>query len=275
MAQSQFVLIRFLWTLILKVWRPLRVGTSSSFDDGSEFQVLTYLWGNDRGIVAFDCTGRSRESRKELLSESWCLVPGLSTGVSWVGSSAWSVVRRGLLSSLNRRHRALTVRRRARLSMMVPAPISDRVRFWTLSRRPRWQAAAPDHTSGQYYSSTGRMKPLKATVRPWWSRSVKAFLKSPMCWAAPKTVERRCELQLRCRPKLTPKSLTVSTSSTTWPLKLVGGMAQSFLWREITIACDFEGSNWIFHVAPQCARTLTPIWNFWHSVADLADDRVE
>ena len=41
-AQSQFVLIRCLWTLILKAWRPLRVGASSSIDGGSEFQVLTY-----------------------------------------------------------------------------------------------------------------------------------------------------------------------------------------------------------------------------------------
>ena len=76
-AQSQFVLIRCLWTLILKAWRPLRVGASSSIDGGSAFQVLTYPWGNDRAIVAFDCTGRSRESRNEWLSESWCLVLGL------------------------------------------------------------------------------------------------------------------------------------------------------------------------------------------------------
>ena len=128
-AQSQFVLIRCLWTLILKAWRPLRVGASSSIDGGSEFQVLTYPWGNDRAIVAFERTGRSRESRNEWLSESWCLVLGLSTGVSWAGSRGWSVVRRGPLSSLYRRHRALTVRRRARLSMMVPAPMSDRARF--------------------------------------------------------------------------------------------------------------------------------------------------
>ena len=45
-AQSQFVLIRCLWTLILKAWRPLRVGASSSIDGGSEFQVLTYIVWN-------------------------------------------------------------------------------------------------------------------------------------------------------------------------------------------------------------------------------------
>ena len=45
-AQSQFALIRCLWTLILKAWRPLRVGASSSIDGGSAFQVLTYPWGN-------------------------------------------------------------------------------------------------------------------------------------------------------------------------------------------------------------------------------------
>ena len=90
-AQSQFVLIRCLWTLILKAWRPLRVGASSSIDGGSEFQVLTYPWGNDRAIVAFERTGRSRESRNEWLSESWCLVLGLSTGVSWAEAEvgAW------------------------------------------------------------------------------------------------------------------------------------------------------------------------------------------
>ena len=80
-AQSQFVLIRYLWTLILKAWRPLRVGASSSIDGGSAFQVLTYPRGNDRAIVAFDRTGRSRENRNEWLSVSWCLVLGLSTGV--------------------------------------------------------------------------------------------------------------------------------------------------------------------------------------------------
>ena len=84
-AQSQFVLIRCLWTLILKAWRPLRVGASSSIDDGSAFQVLTYQWGNDRAIVAFDRTGRSREGQNEWLSESWCLVLGLSTGVRHLG----------------------------------------------------------------------------------------------------------------------------------------------------------------------------------------------
>ena len=68
-AQSQFVLIRCLWTLILKAWRPLRVGASSSIDGGSAFQVLTYPWGNDRAIVAFDRIGRSRESQNEWLSE--------------------------------------------------------------------------------------------------------------------------------------------------------------------------------------------------------------
>ena len=128
-AQSQFVLIRCLWTLILKAWRPLKVGASSSIDGGSAFQVLTYPWGNDRAIVAFDRSGRSKESRNEWLSESWCLVLGLSTGVSWAGSRGWSVVRRGPLSSLYKRHRVLTVRRIARLSMMVPSPIRDRARF--------------------------------------------------------------------------------------------------------------------------------------------------
>ena len=129
-AQSQFVLIRCLWTLILKAWRPLReLRVSSSIDSGSEFQVLTYPWGNDRAIVAFDLTGRSRESRNEWLSESWCLVLGLSTGVSWAGSRGWSAVKRGPLSSLYRRHRALTVRPRARLSIMVPPLIRDRARF--------------------------------------------------------------------------------------------------------------------------------------------------
>ena len=64
-AQSQFVLIKCLWTLILKAWRPLREGASCSIDGGSEFQVLTYPWGNDRAIVAFERTGRSRESRNE------------------------------------------------------------------------------------------------------------------------------------------------------------------------------------------------------------------
>ena len=119
-AQSQFILIRCLWTLILKAWRPLRVEASSSIDGGSAFQVLTYPWVNDRAIVAFDRTGRSRESRNEWLSESWCLVLGLSTGVSWAGSRGWSMVRRGPLSSLYKRHRAPTARRRARLSMMFP-----------------------------------------------------------------------------------------------------------------------------------------------------------
>ena len=125
---SQFVLNRCLWTLNLKAWRPLRVGASSSIDGGSAFQVLTCPWGNDRATVAFDRTGRSRENRNEWLSESWCLVLRLSTGVSWVGSRGWSVVRRRLLSSLYKRHRALTVLRRARLTMMVPSPISDRAR---------------------------------------------------------------------------------------------------------------------------------------------------
>ena len=43
---------------------------SSSIDGGSEFQVLTYPWGNDQAMVAFDHAGRSKESRNEWLSES-------------------------------------------------------------------------------------------------------------------------------------------------------------------------------------------------------------
>ena len=66
-----------------------------SIDGGSAFQVLTHPWGNDRAIVAFERTGRSRESRNKWLSESWCLVLGLSTGVSWAGSRGWSMVRLG------------------------------------------------------------------------------------------------------------------------------------------------------------------------------------
>ena len=64
-AQSQFLLVRCLWTLILKAWRTLRVGASSSIDAGSAFQVLTYPCWNDRAIVAFDRTGTPRESRNE------------------------------------------------------------------------------------------------------------------------------------------------------------------------------------------------------------------
>ena len=153
MAQSQCVLIRCLYTLILKAWRPLRGGASSIFNCRSEFKVLTYQWGNDRAIVTFDRTGRSKESRNKWLSNSWCLVLGLglSTGVSWAGQEAEVGALLGVST-------AQQIIQKAQGKDSTPKseavgdgspPISDRACFWTLSRCSRWQAAVPDHTSGQ------------------------------------------------------------------------------------------------------------------------------
>ena len=97
--------------------------------------------------MAVDRSGRSMENQNEGLSLSWRLVPGFFTGVSRARSRGWGVVRQGPFRSMYRRHGALTVWRRVRLSAMVPALISDKERSWSLSSRARWQTAAPDHTS--------------------------------------------------------------------------------------------------------------------------------
>ena len=123
-AQSQFVLIRCLRTLILKAWRPLRVGASSSIDGGSELQILTYPWGmaeRSLRLIALAGQGRAETNGSRRAGVLFLGCTPVSVGQK-AKVEAWFSSRRGPL-------RALTVRRRVRLSMMVPAPTSERARF--------------------------------------------------------------------------------------------------------------------------------------------------
>ena len=102
MAQSQFVLIRCLWTLILKAWRPLRVGASSSIDGGSEFLVLTYPWGmteHSLRLIALAGQGKAETNGSRRAGVLFLGCPPVSIGQeaevgAWLGEDRSAAIQK-------------------------------------------------------------------------------------------------------------------------------------------------------------------------------------
>ena len=92
-ARSQFVMIRCLSTLILKEWRPLRLGVSSSIDGGRAFLVPTYSLGiteQSLSLIALAGQGRAETNGSRRAGVLFLGCPPVSVGQeaevgAWLG----------------------------------------------------------------------------------------------------------------------------------------------------------------------------------------------
>ena len=183
------------------------------------------------------------------------------------GRMAFTISGPSTKCSLYRKQSPATVRRMSRLRRYDPPPIMCRARRWMAVRRAKvvgLRSSTPAcHTLTQGGQSHGtRLPSALGLPQPI------ALQKKPSCWA-PRTASYRIWLRnASCLSKVTPRSLSSSTSGTTAPMNCIAFSGIGEQWLLMANACDFVGSNLILHLLPQAASESTACWRialFWQS----------
>ena len=128
-----------------------------------------------------------------------------------------------------------------------------RALLWIRSSLSRWDLAAPIQASGAY-SNTGRMKPLCAATRPWWSSSRTARCKKlRRCLARVETLWRWWR-KARFESNITRSNFRYSATAKAVPPNVMGGSGGFWRALEMTWSWFLAGSNLMRHFLPKSCR---------------------
>ena len=143
------------------------------------------------------------------------------------------------------------------LEQDIPGPMMCRALLRIRSNLSRWDLAAPTQASGTY-SSNGRMKPLCAATRPWWSSTRAARCKKPRRRLARFETLWTWRWKARLESNVTPSSFRYSATAIAVPPNKMGENGDCWWALEMTWSWLLAGSklNLTRHCLHQSCRLI-------------------